>query len=295
MATPPRWWKPMLDATSPFEALRPEVDGRAEIGFAWRDGQTRLAHLFQHEPLRVLFPAPASGDIPQAALVTTSGGLVGGDHLTIAITAEANAAAMAVAQAAEKVYRSTGEDCVISVDLRVDDGAWLEYLPQETILFDGARLRRQTNIDVHPSARLLAGEILVFGRIGRGERMQSGFIRDAWKVSIGGRLTWADALRLEGDMVAQLDHPAGLGGDASMATAVYVGADVADHLEYGRAFFEPGTDGVIGGVSLVNGVAIARWIGADAQALRKSFADYWAGLRARIMGYPAKLPRLWDV
>lgn len=285
----------MLDATSPFEAPCAKVDGRAEIGFAYRDGQTRLAHLYQHEPLRALFPAPAKGDIAQAALVTTSGGLVGGDSLAIHITNGAGSAAMAVAQAAEKVYRSAGEDCVIDVALQADDGAWLEYLPQETILFDGARLRRQTNIEAHPSARLLAGEILVFGRIGRGERMQTGFVRDAWKISIGGRLTWADALRLDGDMVAHLDHPTGLGGAVSMATAVYVGSDAADQLDYGRAFFETETDGVIGGASLVNGVLTARWIGADAQILRKSFADYWASLRARIMGYPAKLPRLWDV
>ena len=78
----------MLDATSPFEAQsaredKTRVDGRAEIRFAQKGGQTRLARLYQHEPLRVLFPAPASGDIPQAALVTTSGGLVGGVPLTM--------------------------------------------------------------------------------------------------------------------------------------------------------------------------------------------------------------------
>ncbi len=285
----------MLDATSPFEASLAKVDGRAEIRFAQKDGQTRLARLYQHEPLRVLFPAPASGDIPQAALVTTSGGLVGGDHLTITIEAEAGAAAMAIAQAAEKVYRSAGEDCVIDVNLHADEGAWLEYLPQETILFDGARLRRQTNISVHAGARLLAGEILVFGRIGRGERMHSGFVRDAWQVSIGGRRVWADAFGLDGDIGAKLAHPAGLGGNPSMAAAVYSGPGAADHLDYARGFFSEGADGVIGGASLVNGVLNARWIGEDVQGLRHSFAIYWAGLRARIMDYPARLPRLWHV
>ncbi|MFP6734298.1 MAG: urease accessory protein UreD [Rhodospirillales bacterium] len=290
----------MLDATSPFEAQsaredKTRVDGRAEIRFAQKGGQTRLARLYQHEPLRVLFPAPASGDIPQAALVTTSGGLVGGDRLRITIEAEAGAAAMAIAQAAEKVYRSAGEDCVIDVNLHADDGAWLEYLPQETILFDGARMNRKTNIHVHPEARLLAGEILVFGRIGRGERMHSGFVRDAWQVSIGGRMVWADALGLDGDIGANIEHPAGLGGSPSMATAVYAGPDAADNLEYGRDYFAENADGVIGGASLVSGVLTARWIGENPLALRHSFANYWAGLRARIMGYPAKLPRLWDV
>ncbi|MAF48541.1 MAG: urease accessory protein UreD [Rhodospirillales bacterium] len=291
----------MLDVISPFETPPVElrgseakVNGRAEIRFAKSGSETRLAHLYQHEPLRVLFPAPAGGDIPQAALVTTSGGLVGGDKMSIEIGADRGAAAIAIAQAAEKVYGSAGEDCVIGVDLRAEDGAWLEYLPQETILFDGARLNRGTKIDAHPTARVLAGEILVFGRIGRGERMNSGFVHDAWTVASGGRAVWADALHLDGDIGQALDHPAGLGGAIAVATAVYVGPDAADNLDHARGHFGE-TAGVIGGVSLVNGVLVARWIGEDQLALRNSFAKYWAGLRARIMGYPAALPRLWHV
>ena len=296
MVTPPKWWKRMLDATSPSEEIKTgRVAGRAEIGFAVSDGESRLAHLFQHEPLRVLFPSPATGDIPSAALVSTSGGLVGGDHLSIHVSAEAGATAMAVTSAAEKVYRSAGEDCVIHVQLEAGDGAWLEYLPQETILFDGARFRRETQLCLHPGGRLLAGEIAVFGRIGRGERLRSGFVRDAWSVSVGGRKTWFDAFRLGGDLTTRLDHPAGLGGATSLATAVYGGPDVADQLEYGREFFARSRDGSLGGATLVNGILVARWIGADAQVLRQSFAAYWAGLRARIMGLPARLPRLWHV
>ena len=286
----------MVDATSRSEESKTgKVAGRAEIGFAVSDGASRLAHLFQHEPLRVLFPTPTAGDIPSAALVTTSGGLVSGDHLSIYVNAEAGATAMTVGSAAEKIYRSAGEDCVILVQLKAGDGAWLEYLPQETILFDGARLRRKTQLDLHPGGRLLAGEITVLGRIGRGERMGSGFVHDVWSVSIGGCRIWVDALRLGGDLAARLDHPAGLGGATSLATAVYGGPDVTDQLEYGRDFFARSRNGVLGGATLVNGILVARWIGADAQILRQSFAAYWAGLRARIMGLPAHLPRLWHI
>ena len=116
----------------------------------------------------------------------------------------------------------------------------------------------------------------------------------------------ADALGLDGDIGAKIEHPAGLGGSPSMATAVYAGPDAADNLGYGRDYFAENADGVIGGASLVSGVLTARyqlasepvdnrWIGENPLALRHSFANYWAGLRARIMGYPAKLPRLWDV
>ncbi|MBF0392683.1 MAG: urease accessory protein UreD, partial [Alphaproteobacteria bacterium] len=129
---------------------KPAVDGSAELAFAWREGASRLAHLYQHDPLRVLFPLSPAGEPPEAALITTSGGLVGGDRLTIAVEARDNAACTVVAQAAEKVYRSLGADVAVSVRLTACPGAWLEWLPQETILFDGARLRRATLIERSP-------------------------------------------------------------------------------------------------------------------------------------------------
>ena len=98
-----------------------------------------------------------------AALVTTSGGLVGGDRIDVAASVDDGAAAVVTAQAAEKVYRSTGPDCHIAVTLRAAAGSWLEWLPQETILFDGARLRRTVRIDCAPTGRVLAGEFLVLG------------------------------------------------------------------------------------------------------------------------------------
>ena len=109
-----------------------------------RGDAIRLAHLYQRDPLRVLFPAPEANDIPLAILLTTSGGLVAGDRLAIDIKVGEGTAAHVTAAAAEKVYRSTGATTVITQQLRVAEGAWLEYLPPETILFDGARLRRES-------------------------------------------------------------------------------------------------------------------------------------------------------
>jgi len=176
------------------------VQGAAEIGFIRKQGETRLDHLFQHDPLRVLFPAPAPGEPPCAVLVTTSGGMVGGDHLNVSVSAGPGTTALAMAQAAEKIYRSAGEDSKIDVRLSVGQDAWLEWLPQETILFDGARMRRRTAIDLEPGARILAGEILVFGRIASGERLSQGLVREEWNVRRQGRLIWADALHLEDAM-----------------------------------------------------------------------------------------------
>src|SRR4051794_35844616 len=160
----------------PFESAlahssRLRVAGVAEIRYRNRLGATRLAHLYQRDPLRVLFPAPAPGDLPLAVLVTTSGGLVGGDTLDVAVELGAEAAAHVATQAAEKIYRSTGPETRIAMRFVAGAGASLEYLPHETILFDGARLRRAALVELAPDAAFLGGDILVFGRHARGERL----------------------------------------------------------------------------------------------------------------------------
>jgi urease accessory protein len=120
------------------------TEGAVEIGFGRSGGVTRLTHLYQRDPLRVLFPTPAVGDPPLAVLLTTSGGLVGGDRLDIDIHLAEGAAAHLSASAAEKVYRSTGTTTAIRQSLSVASGGTLEFLPLETILFEGACLWRKT-------------------------------------------------------------------------------------------------------------------------------------------------------
>jgi len=158
------------------------TDGIAEIGFDHRDRGTRLAHLYQRDPLRVLFPAPAAGDPPLAVIVTTSGGLVAGDCLDVSVRLAPGARAHVTASAAEKIYRSTGPTTTVAQTLSVGAGAALEFLPPETILFDGARLRRHTSIDLSAGSGFLGGDIVVFGRRARGERFTCGFLREVWQV-----------------------------------------------------------------------------------------------------------------
>src|SRR5436190_24388006 len=134
--------------------------GRVRLGLTSRDNKTWLADLFHAQPLRVLFPRPEPGDIFQAAIANIAGGMVAGDSHAIDVTVGPEARAMVMGQAAEKNYRSNGPDCAIAIDLTVRDGAWLEWLPQETILFDRARLRRRNRAAVAATGRLLAGDIL---------------------------------------------------------------------------------------------------------------------------------------
>ena len=286
----------MCADTSRSEAVQAiEVKGRAEIGFAHRDGATRLAHLYQHDPIRVLFPNTGRGGVLEATVVTTSGGLVGGDEISVEITAEPNATALVSTQAAEKIYRSTGAKTDISVAITAGSDAWLEWLPQETIVFDGSMLRRRISLNAAPSARILAGEILVLGRVGSGERFSSGFLRDAWEVRQSGRLVWADALCLDDDISAVLAHPACFDGATAVATAVYVCADPALHLDAAREIISETAGSVLSSATVVNGVLVMRWLGQDAYDLRQAFADFWKGFRHRACGQAPKLPRLWSV
>jgi urease accessory protein len=129
------------------------------IGFAGG----RVISLDQRAPMRALFPMPKPGDPPLAALVNTGGGLVGGDKITQAIQISDGPATATIA-AAEKVYRPLGLAARVETRLALESGGLLERLPQETILFDGARLDRRLTIALVPGARLLAAEMLVFGR-----------------------------------------------------------------------------------------------------------------------------------
>ena len=146
--------------------------GESRVVFARRDGQTRLSDLYQRDPCRVLFPDPEPGEPPQAVLVTTSGGVTDGDSLTMAIEVGPGAEAVAATQAAEKIYRAarSTEHCRMDIAVTVGEGAALDWLPQETIVFQGARLRRRTVADVASGGSLLACEMVVLGRAASGER-----------------------------------------------------------------------------------------------------------------------------
>jgi predicted RNA binding protein YcfA (HicA-like mRNA interferase family) len=165
-------------------------DGVARLEFRRRGAATDLARLFQQGSLRVLRPNVPAGEPACAVLLNTSGGIVGGDVLEIEARLAPGAAAMITTQAAEKVYRSAGALSTLDVRLALAADAWLEWLPQETILFDRARLRRRLVLDLAQSARLLAADLLVFGRRVRGERFQDGFFHDRWQVRLAGRLVW---------------------------------------------------------------------------------------------------------
>ncbi len=261
------------------------ASGESRVVFAVRDGATRLADLYQRDPCRVLFPDPEPENPPEAVLVTTSGGVADGDTLAVAVEAGPGARAVATTQAAEKVYRAARptDHCAIDVALSVGEGAALDWLPQETIVFQGARLKRRTTADIATRGSMLACEMVVLGRAAAGERFTSGLLLDAWSVRRNGRLAWTDALRVEGET------PVGAGfGDANaLATVIGVWEIPAPHFEKARKLLES-AESVRAGVTLVNGVMVARLLG-EATAVRHATKRFLADLRGR------QLPRVWHV
>jgi len=272
---------------------RVRVDGGARVTLRDDAGTTRLVELWHHDPMRVLLPEPVDDEIPHVVLLNTAGGLVGGDSLRTAIGLGDRARALVTGQAAEKVYRSDGPDVAIRTSLSAGRDAWLEWMPQETILFEASRLDRGLAIDLAAGARCLAGETLVFGRRARGETIARAWLRDRWEIRREGRLAWADAFALRPDEPGALDAPFALDGAAAMATLAYCGADAPARLEGLREALAGHGAGIA--ASCLGEILLVRGLSRDAQALRRAVAEAWRFLRAAGGSLPARLPRLWHI
>lgn len=242
-----------------------------------------LVRLHQASPARILFPTPEPGAALEAAFVNVAGGLAGGDSIDAGITLHAGARAQVTTPAAEKIYRSLGDASTIATRLRVAEGAVLEFLPQEAILFDGARLTRRMDARVAPGGTLLAAEAVVLGRIARGETWQTGALHDRWHLHRGESLIWADAMRLD---AAQRDAPFGLDGADSLGMILLLAEDAARQRELARDLTQ-------GAASLVRpGLLLLRFLGS-AGAVRGAMAAAIPALREAALGLPPVLPRLW--
>jgi urease accessory protein len=268
-------------ASAIFAANR--AQGAVRFDVRCKDGATRRGRLHESGSLRVRFPSP-EGEGLSAVFVNTAGGVAGGDRFDIAISAGEGARLTLTTAAAEKVYRAPDAHAQFDISLKAADGAQLAWLPQETILFDAARISRRIDIDLAESASLLLCEIVVFGRAAMGERMERGEFIDRWRLRRGGRLVFAETVRLDGDIGAKLARPAVAKGCVAIATALIVPGDeaVVERIREAANSF-----GGEVGISAWNGFAMARFCAQDAAALR---ADMMTVLRR---ASPTALPRLW--
>jgi len=259
------------------------AQGAVKFDVKREDGVTRRGVLHESGSLRVRFPSPEDHGL-SGVFVNTAGGIAGGDRFDIDIAAGEGTRLTLTTAAAEKVYRAPGPAAQLNIALKVEVGAHLAWLPQETILFDRARISRRIDIDLAEDARLLLCEIVVFGRAAMGERMLHGEFVDRWRLRRAGKLVFAETVRLDGDIGAKLALPAIAKGGVAIGTALIVPGDEAV-VERIREVSE--TFGGEVGISAWNGFAMARFCAQDAARLR---ADMISVL-GRASGVP--LPRLW--
>ena len=268
-------------ASAIFAANR--ARGRVAFDVRLEDGVTRRGRLHESGSLRVRFPSP-EGEGLSAMFVNTAGGIAGGDRFDIDIAAGAGSRLTLTTAAAEKVYRAADAAAGLDITLQAESRAHLAWLPQETILFDCAKISRRIDIDLAEDASLLLCEIVVFGRSAMGERMRRGEFVDRWRMRRGGRLVFAETVRLDGDIGEKLRRPAVADGGVAIGTALIVPGDEA---VVGQIREAAGCFGGEVGISAWNGFAMARFCAQDAARLR---ADMMAVL-GRASG--RALPRLW--
>jgi urease accessory protein len=273
--------EPSSASSADFAANR--ARGAVAFDVQLQDGATRRRHLHESGSLRVRFPSPEGCGL-SAVLINTAGGIAGGDRFDIEVAAGEGTRLTLTTAAAEKVYRAAGPAAQLNIALKAAEGAHLSWLPQETILFDRARISRRIDIDLAEGASLLLCEIVVFGRAAMGERMSSGEFVDRWRVRRGGRLVFAETVRLEGDIGEKLGRPAIAKAGAAVGTALIVPGDEAVVERIREA---ADTFGGEVGISAWNGFAMARFCAQDAVRLRADMITVLGRASA------SALPRLW--
>jgi urease accessory protein len=271
---------PLHDAT--FAANR--AIGRIAFSVTAASGQSRRARVHEAGSLRVRFPNTGDAAQLDAVMVNTAGGMAGGDRFDIEAEVGADARLCLTSAAAEKIYRSLGPDTQVSVRLSAGPGAALAWLPQETILFDRARLRRTIDLGLAHDASALVAEAIVFGRSAMGETVACGHVFDRWRVRVGGELVFAETTRLDGEIAQRLSECAVAASGAAIASVLKFPGDEAAAASI-RAMQQSFVGDV--GISAWNGLALARLVAPDGAALRHDLIAVlttWGG---------GMLPRLW--
>lgn len=257
--------------------------GTGRIGTQVLDGRTRLTTLFQEGCAKIRLPHTHDSSL-QAVLINTAGGLTGGDEVRWEAEAAPDARMVLTTQACERVYRSLGDDAKVSTHIRVAAGAHVDWLPQETILFEAGRLNRSLEVDLDEGASLFAVEAILLGREAMGEAARNARLIDNWRIRRNGRLIHAEATRLSADPLER-DGLSLLHGKLAFATLLYVGAGAERKLERTRELC--GRDA---GVSFVGERLVVRAMASSGLALRKTIAPIIAELSGA-----GTLPRLWHL
>jgi urease accessory protein len=270
-------------APAPTPALQ-RVRGDARLSTQHSGSVTRIATLYQEGAAKIRLPHTHAPHL-EAVLINTAGGLTGGDRLAWQAEAAPRTHLVLTTPASERIYRSGEGESRIETSLSAGTGARLDWLPQETILFDKSRLRRSLAIELAEDATLLAGETVLLGRQAMGEAAYGARIRDDWRITRGGKLIHTEASRLGADPLER-EAMSLLAGALAFSTFVYIGADAGRRLEAVRALGDmPGV-----GSSLIGEKLVIRACAASGLALRRIIVPIIG-----LLSGAGAVPRLWNI
>ena len=262
------------------------------LDFELRGRRSVLTERCHDGPLVVQKPLyPEGDDVCHAIVVHPPGGIAGGDELQLTVRAKAGARALLTTPGAGKWYRTAGPWAHQRIALEAGAGAVLEWLPQETIVFEGAAAELESDIRLAPEARFIGWEILRLGRTASGKRFTRGQLRTRTVIRRDGRIAWLERARLEGGSDL-LDSSLGLAGEPVFGTLLAAGPQLEAGLV--AACREPQPLAGTGAVTCVPGVLVARYLGASSEAAREYFAQLWRIVRPALAGRDAVPPRIWQ-
>lgn len=285
-----------MNSRLPSVSPAPAWHAALHLAFARTGERTVLRDNRHHGPLRVQKALYPEGEgVCQAIVLHPPSGIAGGDHLLISATVGAGAHAQLTTPGAGKWYRSGGPEASQRIELTVEEGAALEWLPQETIVFDGARARMETRVRLAADSRFIGWDILCLGRAAAGERFEHGRFDLLCRVERGGAPIWLERGGFDG-ADPMLASPAGWAGHGVGGTLLCAFPDLprqaAGLLEALRAIAP--SDGASHGITALPGVLVARYLGDNSEAARLWFARLWQTLRPACCGRPAVPPRIWN-
>ncbi|MCF1708470.1 urease accessory protein UreD [Tabrizicola sp. J26] len=257
--------------------------GLARVGLGQRDGQAVLADLHQSGCAKAFLPR-IHGPVPEVVFLNTAGGLTGGDRVGFSLSVAAGTRAVGTTQTAERAYASAGGVARMSVDLAVGQGAALDWLPQETILFDRAALERRTTVALASEARLVMCEMIGLGRAAMGETVRRLWLNDRREVRRDGKQVLVEPLRLADQTLAA--GPAALGEARAFATVAMVARGAEDAVDPLRRLAPEGVDWAVSGW---DGKCLVRVMGPDLRPVKRAVAQVLERLRGKA------LPRVWQM
>ncbi|MDR9405280.1 MAG: urease accessory protein UreD [Halothece sp. Uz-M2-17] len=270
--------------------------GFLQLKYQQRDKKTQPIETYTKAPYKLQRPFyPKRQQICYTTILHTAGGIVGGDQLSQSIQLQPKAHAVITTAAASKIYRSRALTASQTVKIDVGENACLEYLPRETIVFNGAQYQQQLHVNLASTGTFLAWEILRFGRSARGEEFLHGNWRSRTEVWQNGQLLWVDCPSLSGDKNI-LESPHGLGGYPLVGTLVWLGKPISLELitEVRNLWHETETTGEAGTTALNSGL-LCRYRGNSRAEVINWFTNIWRLLRQFDGKEPPVTPRVWQV